>query len=349
MGLPQIIIDFKTKGVSAISRSKRGDAALVFTKDGLLEPFGKTYKNAEECTDLEGETKTFAELCFSQSPKSVTVFILPETEGKASLSSHEKFLEGFDYNWIGFCTDALEGGNIAAFVKKMRDKGRYIKAVSHLDYAFDSEAVVALGGAEVTLTSVSGGAKCLVPLITGCAAAAALGESLTYKRLTAVTGYTLSGEENDLIEDGKLVLIRDEQGYKIARGINSLVSDSGSGEFKKIKIIETMDTIRADIKSSLESSYIGRVKNDYDSKLLLCAAISGYLEGLGDSVIDSSYKNYVGVSLEMQRQYLTEHGIDTENMSDTEILKANTGSSVFLEAKVRFVDAMEDIVFTLEM
>ena len=51
----------------------------------------------------------------------------------------------------------------------------------------------------------------------------------------------------------------------------------------------------------------------------------------------------------MQRQYLTEHGIDTENMSDTEILKANTGSSAFLEAKVRFVDAMEDIVFTLEM
>ena len=43
------------------------------------------------------------------------------------------------------------------------------------------------------------------------------------------------------------------------------------------------------------------------------------------------------------------HGIDTEEMSETAILSANTGSEVFLQANVRFADAMEDLTFQITM
>ena len=82
---------------------------------------------------------------------------------------------------------------------------------------------------------------------------------------------------------------------------------------------------------------------------MLCIAISGYFEGLGESVLDRSYDNRVGISLEGQRNYLVAHGIDVEDMSEMDIIKANTGSYVYLEGNVRFVDAMEDIVFGIEM
>lgn len=36
-------------------------------------------------------------------------------------------------------------------------------------------------------------------------------------------------------------------------------------------------------------------------------------------------------------------------MSDVEILQANTGSNVYLEASIKFVDAMEDLTMTINM
>ena len=50
-----------------------------------------------------------------------------------------------------------------------------------------------------------------------------------------------------------------------------------------------------------------------------------------------------------QRSYLESRGTDTSEMKDTDILKANTGSQVFLEAKLTFCDAMEDLALVISM
>ena len=46
MGLPEIIIEFKTKGVTAIKRSARGIVAIVL-KDDTEE--GQALNNLQEC------------------------------------------------------------------------------------------------------------------------------------------------------------------------------------------------------------------------------------------------------------------------------------------------------------
>ena len=60
-------------------------------------------------------------------------------------------------------------------------------------------------------------------------------------------------------------------------------------------------------------------------------------------VLDKTADNRCFVSLSGQRSYLESRGTDTSDMKDTDILKANTGSQVFLEAKLTFCDAMEDL------
>ena len=54
-------------------------------------------------------------------------------------------------------------------------------------------------------------------------------------------------------------------------------------------------------------------------------------------------------TLSGQRSYLESRGTDTSDMKDADILRANTGSQVFLEANLTFCDAMEDLSLVISM
>ena len=91
------------------------------------------------------------------------------------------------------------------------------------------------------------------------------------------------------------------------------------------------------------------ILTDRAHKLLLVTAINAYLKGLEGDVLDKTADNRCFVSLSGQRSYLESRGTDTSDMKDTDILKANTGSQVFLEAKLTFCDAMEDLALVISM
>ena len=55
------------------------------------------------------------------------------------------------------------------------------------------------------------------------------------------------------------------------------------------------------------------------------------------------------MDFDAQKAYLESMGVDTESMSVTAILSANTGSQVLLRADVRFADAMADLTFEITM
>ena len=55
------------------------------------------------------------------------------------------------------------------------------------------------------------------------------------------------------------------------------------------------------------------------------------------------------MDFEAQKAWLDSRGVDTDSMTNTAILAANTGSQVFLRANVRFADAMEDLIFEINM
>lgn len=118
--------------------------------------------------------------------------------------------------------------------------------------------------------------------------------------------------------------------------------------FQKIKIVDTLDIIHSDIRKVIIDDYIGKVTNSYDNKCLLIVAIKSYLEELEKSALIES-DSTVEIDFEAQKSYLKSKGVDLSYMTLQEIKEANTGSKVFLKAKIKVLDAMEDIDLSIEI
>ena len=128
--------------------------------------------------------------------------------------------------------------------------------------------------------------------------------------------------------------------------MNSLTSftPEHGQDFSKIKIIEGVDLYQDDIRETFESSYVGKVINDYDNKQAFVAAILAYHRELEGNVLDRTFDNTAAIDVEAQETYLQSQGTDTSEMA-----QANTGSKVFIASNVKFVDAMEDLKLTCNM
>ena len=187
--------------------------------------------------------------------------------------------------------------------------------------------------------------------VAGLLAALPLTRSATYVSLPEVVSCAALDDPDGDVDAGKLIIVPGRDGYRLGRAVNSLttLTVDKAAPFQKIKIIEGIDLIRADIARAFESGYVGKVLNDYDNKLLLVTAINAYLKGLEGDVLDKTADNRCFVSLSGQKSYLESQGTDTSDMKDGDILRANTGSQVFLEANLTFCDAMEDLSLMISM
>ena len=347
MGLPQIIIDFKSAGTTAIRRSSRGTVALLLAGSGQQVSF-RSLAQAQEA-GLDSRTLKLMQLCFLGSPAKVTV-LYDNGDLTAALSAAAAAAAG---GWL--CAPDAEADTVCAYVKEARSGGVPLRAVVANADAPDCEGIVnfVTEGIQIRLEDAveAVSAAEYTARIAGILAGLSLARSATYLALPEVVEMTDSADPDGDIAAGRLILYRGSSCIRLGRAVTSLVTlttDKGSA-FQKIKIAEGVDLIRSDIRSVFEEDYIGQVLNDYDSKLLLVTAINGYLRSLTGSVLDASYENGVSIDYDAQLQWLESHGIDTDSMSQVEILKANTGSQVFLSASLRFADAMEDLHMQVQM
>ncbi len=348
MGLPQIIIRFKTAGGTAVRRSARGQVVLLVPgSESSLRSFSRLEQVQESA--VGEDSYRLLRLCFLGNPAKVILATCPEGGEGAALESLCATAEG---GWL--CAPYLDGMELAAFVRDKRAEGRPLRAVVSTQQSPDCAGVVnfTTEGIRVKLgeaaESIPASRYCA--RIAGILAGLSLRESATYHALGEVEDFTRSDDPEGDIAKGRLILDRGSQGVRLARAVTSLVTaEGGLQAFQKIKITEGVDLIRSDIRSVFESEYVGKVLNDYDSKLLLVTAINSYFSGLAGSVLDTGRRSQASIDLEAQKAWLEQRGVDTDSMTDTAILSANTGSQVFLQAQVRFADAMEDLTFEISM
>ena len=215
----------------------------------------------------------------------------------------------------------------------------------------DDEGIIHFCAEDIVLTDGAVTADNYAARIAGLLAATPLTRSATYAKLSEVVSCGAQSDADAAIDAGKLILVPNGEGYCLGRAVNSLttVTTAHGAAFRKIKIVDGVDLIRADITRTFREGYIGSVLNDYDNKLLLVTAINAYFKALEGDVLDKTADNACRVSLSGQRGWLESHGTDTGEMSDAEILRANTGSEVFLEASLTFCDAMEDLTLRIAM
>lgn len=344
MGLPNINILFKEAGNTAVKRGQKGIVALILkdsTSNGLINinteneiPAGLSQGNKEQIRlALMGAVKVVA---YVQAPTL--------TDYNAAMKQLETIK--WDYIAVPSISDT-EVNAVAAWIKDLRDK-KDIKVKAVLpNCAADHEGIINFATNDIAAGGTTYHAKDYCSRIAGILAGIPLSVSSTYQVLSEVEDVThmTKAEFDAAIDSGKLVLINDGEKVKIARGVNSLANPTGNkGEdFKKIKIVDTIDMIHDDIKRTANDNYIGKVPNTYDNKCILITAIQAYYEELeGQQILDRG-KNSIEIDMETQKTYLKSAGTDISKMSVQEIKEANTHDKIFLESSIKIVDAVEDI------
>lgn len=368
-GLPQVLIDFKTKGTTAIKRSARGIVVMVLKNETTDT---SNYYKINDVSDIpsEGLSDDNVDLikkCLLGSPLRVLVYTLPNADvagAKVTFATILAKIAGIKWNYI--CapnSTEQEQQDLASWIKSQRsNKRKTFKAVCANQEA-DNEGIInfCTGNIKVkTSTDTSGNpvyktytALQYTARIAGILAGLSLDRSATYFKLTEVEEVEQYEDIDSLIDKGELLLFdeQDGDGVKIARACNSLTSfttDKGE-DFRYIKIMEAVDMITDDIRDTFKKYYVGKVINDYDHKMLFITAILVYFDKIKGNVLDRDGNNTVDIDEEYQANYAKLKGEDTSTMTAMEIRQYNTGTNVVLAGSVKPVNAMEDlkIVFTM--
>lgn len=372
-GLPQVLINFRTQGTTAIKRSARGIVAMILHDGAKNEIQQFRISDTTDIPDeiLSAKSVELVKLCLKGTPLRVLLYVIPEVGTEVEPDGHLTdqndvldLIQAVKWNWICNPTSTgTEQADLSSWVIAQRNnKRKTFKAVCAKQAAdhegvvnFCTDDIVAENGTDengdpvyTTYNAVQYTAR-----IAGILAGLALDRSATYFALTEVQSVESYTDIDERIDKGQLLLFdeQDGNGVKIARACNSLITfttDKGE-DFRYIKIIEALDMITDDIRDTFKKYYVGKVINDYNHKMLFITAVLVYFDEIKGNVLDRDGKNTVDIDEQAQLNYAKLHGEKTEDMSAMEIRKYNTGTRVMLTGNIKPVNAMEDLTINFVM
>jgi len=348
MGLPNINIKFAKQAATSIARSEKGVVAIIL-RDANANGGVVLTSNTQIPSTLGVENKAYIERAFIgyvNPPRKVIVYVLPVNAEDLSAALTYLETQTFDYLVGPTNISPEECLEVVNWIKAQRADGFKPKAVLP-NTAADSEAIINLTTEGIMVGNVEYAAAGYCSRVAGLIAGTPMTISCTYALLPEVSDVDrlTKSQMDEAIDSGEFIAFYDGEKVKVGRGINSLqtLTQEKGETFKKIKIVETVDMIRKDLKQTIEDHYIGKYSNSYDNKCLLITAIKGYFSGLEDAGILQKDTSVVEIDLDVQESYLKEKGIDTSLMNEQEIKSAITGEKVFLKAQIKILDAIEDI------
>lgn len=357
MGLPEILIEFKAKAETAVRRSENGIVAVIIADDTKSGDGYTSYKYNYESDIVKSHWTTanldYLNKVFMGEPNRVLVERISTTDNYEDALAR---LKNKVWNWLtipGLEKRSEDVAVIQNWVIAQRAAKKTFKAVlpcSAVDIKPNHEGIVNFSteGIKVGVKTYTSYEYCA--RIAGLLAGLSMTESATYQVLAEVDSITESLTPDEDIDAGKFILINDGEKVKVGRGVNSLATLSGdkTEDMKKIKIIEGMDLMRDDIRTTFENNYIG-INNSYDNKIMFVAAINQYFDGLvRQGVLYGEAENAADIDVDAQREWLSQR-YDISDYTDDKIHKAKTGSYVFVTANVTFCDAIEDLNFAINM
>ncbi|MBM7631101.1 phage tail sheath subtilisin-like domain-containing protein [Geomicrobium sediminis] len=350
MGLPEINIRFQTQATTMIQRSMRGVVGLILKSENNQGIH--TFRSPEQPLENEWGSSNYdyIRLAFIGTPFKVVVFAIDPEDGINNALEKVKG-KGINYVAIPEATSD-ESELLSTFIKSQREnKASTIKAVVANQRA-DNEGVINFTTGNIVVGDETYSAAEYCTRIAGIFAGLSLERSGTFYELLEIDSIEEKDDPDAAIDNGELILIDDGEKIKIGRAVNSFTSTTPAKheEFQKIKIVEGVDMVRDDIRNTFQDEYIGRVINDYDNKMLFFAAVNAYFRQIArENVLDSNFDNYADIDFEAHQSYIAARGDDLDEYEDQQIRAVNTGSTVFGQASVKFVDAMEDLEFDVFM
>lgn len=385
IGLPKVDVIFKGLANTAVVRSGRGIACIilkdntgmdtlelkakkeslvneenlrvksVITEDKIL----KQYKGFTEVksTDYTEENYKIIEDVFLTEINKLYVIKIPNDK---TFDDIKPFIKK-DINWIAYIGETREEQKkLADFVKlENKSRSKRLKAICYNLQEAEADNMHIVNFVNASVIKADGkslvGYKYLgrlLGVLTGCR----MDMSVTYNILSDLNSVEQIGDTdaiNEAIGKGKFVLINDDDGVRIARGINSLQKNDKehTEDMKYITIVEAMDLIYEDIINTFKQVYLGRFKNSYDNQVLFISAINSYFRDLArEEILDPNYNNISFVDIEKQRETWIENGkLEATNWTDIQVKDNTFRTNVYLQANVKFLNAMEDLLFIVNM
>lgn len=379
LGMPSVNIAFEEAGIEAIERSKRGIVALILeepqdtitklltdhtgtdnsTIKAITNPF-VIFTTDDIPSELTDNNKDYIKKCligYTKTPYRVRVY-LQATGDEKSATDADKFsatlkkvaTDRFDYLAIPTITEA-QCESVATWVKTNREnKFKKIKAVLP-NYDADYEGIINFGNTSIVTKNKTYTPAEYTARIAGLIAGTPMTISATYAPLAEVIDCDKHDlDENDeKVNKGQFFIWFDGEKFKMSRAMNSLVTTTqGKLEaYQTIKTVDIMDMMYDDIRQTCQDYYIGKYTNDYDNKCLLMSAIMGYFKELEQGRLLQKDYSTIDINVEKVKNYQLEHGLYTKeelaDMTEQEIKQLDTKKQVFLTAKIKILDAMEDI------
>ena len=347
LGLPSVNIVFKQEGTTAIERGERGIVALVLKDTKALG--GHTVYDITDCPEEISEANRRyiidALIGNTNAPLRVELFVLGEDDAVVDALD---YFENTKFDYI--CSPSFtseENTEVATWIKAQRDnEGVMVKAVL-ANVKDDHEGIINFATDNIVTEHKTYTTSEFTPRIAGLIAGTSLKIAVTYANIPEILEipYEKKRDTETKVGEGKLVIFKQSGQYRIARGVNSLVTTSEvKGEaFQKIKLVDIMDLMTNDIRQTCHKSYIGKYANSYDNKCILMMAIEGYLDQLVmDGLIERDTVK-VEIDMEAQKAYLKSIGINVSEMKEQEIKEYNTKDKVFIAIKCKILDAIEEI------
>ena len=346
MGLPKILIEFKTLAETFITRSERGIVAVIL-KDNSNTTETHTYSKESEITKSHytASNLAFLSLVFMGNPSKVIVERV-STDGDISTALERLKNKQWYYLTVPGVTEE-EKEIVLQFIKEQRTQfHRTFKSVLP-NCAADTEGIVNFATDNIKVGTKTYTTTEYCARIAGVLAGLPLNRSATYYVLPEIESITESETPDEDVDSGKLILINDGTKIKIARGVNSLTTftDEKGQDFSKIKIIEAIDMIRDDVRTTFEDEFVGKVENSYDNKIVFIAAVNKYFKDLASrGVLYDKYDNMAEIDIDATREYLSKTK-DVSEWDEEAIKTANTGTNVFVKSNIQIQDAIEDMYF----
>lgn len=377
LGMPSMSIFFQEAGIEAVERSQRGIAAMILEEEKSVidklfsqhEYEGETlealsvphvvYTLDDIPAELSGNNKDYITKCmlgYQKTPYRVKIYFQEKDESKDT--EPDKFADTlavlatdrWDYLAIPTIrTEQLE--HVGTWMKTNRENKYKRSKVVLPGYNGDYEGIINFANTRIVTATKEYTPAEYTARIAGLIAGTPMTISATFAPLAEVIDcdkHTLD-ENEEKVNKGEFFIFWDGEKFKMSRAVNSLVTTiQGKGEgYQTIKIVDIMDMIYDDIKKTAQDSYIGKYTNDYDNKCLLIAAIRGYFRELERGRLLQKNYSTIDIDVEAVRIYQEKHGLYTKeelaNMSEQEIKELDTKKKVFLTAKIKILDAMEDI------
>lgn len=356
MGLPEISVYFKEKGIAAIESAKRG-IILLLMNDASVQAVTKytVFDNDDIPETLSEDNKKQIELAligYQTTPYKIVVLAFPKTGRTADINAKLKAAEALKFTYLVYPEATTEESTtIATWIKAQRtQKDNKVKAVLYKTAA-DNEGIINVTNEYFEVKTKKYTGQQYLSRIAGLICGTPATIACTFAPLPEVTGVEFVDREtlDSRIDNGEFVVFDDGEKIKVARGVNSYVTtvqDKGKS-FKKIKLVELMDMVHDDIKKTAEDNYLGKYANSYDNRCLLITAINGYFLELEAASLAEKGKNNCSIDVEATKVYLMKNGRKTKEelkqMKEIDIKYENIGDNVFLTAEMSLLDAIETI------